>query len=252
MAKEFYAQKYSDQVLQCVKASNLHYAVQETPFSVYITLRKKLTSHPGQNIPQPAQSNKHCDLALENELMKATLKQTQVEKEALEIDNEGLRAELTAIELARNCDEDTIGELDDKLSKAKHELGEAMQKINSLEKASKDKVEEVKTFKDTLKGFKEEVNLKNEDLKVMKKNLKQKDKEIYNLKIKADNLEDTIKTAKEDITRKNRDLTELKKEIRKSEKNSKKLSKSKSMIPPATKSNLLVTTSITTRPRVYF
>ena len=72
-----------------------------------------------------------------------------------------MRAEVTAIELARKCTEDTIGELDDKLSKAKHELSEAMQKNNSLEKASKDKVEEVKTFKDTLKGFKEEVNLKN-------------------------------------------------------------------------------------------
>ena len=92
MAKEFYAQKYSDRVLQCVKASNLHYAVQETPFSVYITLRKKFTSHPDQNILQlPAQTD--------NELMKATLK---LQKEALEIENEGLRAELTAMEIVQS------------------------------------------------------------------------------------------------------------------------------------------------------
>ena len=47
MADEFHpvsAQMFSDQVLQCVKSSNLHFAVQVTPFSVYITLRKEFVS----------------------------------------------------------------------------------------------------------------------------------------------------------------------------------------------------------------
>ena len=35
-------QNYSDEVIQCVKSSNLHCVVNEPPFSVYITLRKKL------------------------------------------------------------------------------------------------------------------------------------------------------------------------------------------------------------------
>ena len=95
MAEEFYARKYNDRVLQCVKDSNLHYAVQETPFSLYITLRKKFTSHPDQNILQlPAQTD--------NELMKATLNQIKLQKEALEIENEGLRAELTAMEIVQS------------------------------------------------------------------------------------------------------------------------------------------------------
>ena len=31
-------------ILKCVRTSNLHFALQETPFSVYITVRKKLIS----------------------------------------------------------------------------------------------------------------------------------------------------------------------------------------------------------------
>ena len=37
-------QKQSAEILRCVRSSNLHFIVQETPFSIYITVRKKLVT----------------------------------------------------------------------------------------------------------------------------------------------------------------------------------------------------------------
>ena len=39
--KHYSPEKNSEQILQCVRSSNLHFQVQETPFSIYITVRKK-------------------------------------------------------------------------------------------------------------------------------------------------------------------------------------------------------------------
>ena len=136
-------------------------------------MSKKLTIYEGQHNLQPNQTNY---LDLENELMKANFKETQDKHHALEIENEGLKSQISAMELAARSSDDMIGDLDDKLLKAKHELGEAMSKNNYWERACRDKFEESKTFKDAIKGLKEEVSQRNEELKMMKKNLKQEDK----------------------------------------------------------------------------
>ena len=31
-----------DEIIKCIRSSNLHFSVQETPFSLYVTVRKKL------------------------------------------------------------------------------------------------------------------------------------------------------------------------------------------------------------------
>ena len=41
MASEFTAEKACGQLLICLKMSKLNYIVNETPFSAYITIRKK-------------------------------------------------------------------------------------------------------------------------------------------------------------------------------------------------------------------
>ena len=49
--QHLFPQDQSDAVLQCVKSSNLHFAVNETPFSVYITLRKKFLYRESKKVP---------------------------------------------------------------------------------------------------------------------------------------------------------------------------------------------------------
>ena len=39
-------QDYCDQILKSVHSSSLHFLVQESPFSLYITLRKKFATNP--------------------------------------------------------------------------------------------------------------------------------------------------------------------------------------------------------------
>ena len=44
-SQEVSIQKYSDGILNCFRSSNLHFAICETPFSINITLRKKLINN---------------------------------------------------------------------------------------------------------------------------------------------------------------------------------------------------------------
>ena len=53
-----------DKILKEVRASNLHFLVQESPFSIYLTIRKKFT----KNITQSSRTTKPTDLNIYSEL----------------------------------------------------------------------------------------------------------------------------------------------------------------------------------------
>ena len=42
-------QDFCDKILSEIRDSNLHFLVQESPFSIYLTLRKKFTQKPAKN-----------------------------------------------------------------------------------------------------------------------------------------------------------------------------------------------------------
>ena len=56
-------QDYCDQILKDVHSSHLHFLVQESPFSLYITLRKKFTTQPQVKL-QERQVDPNHDLKL--------------------------------------------------------------------------------------------------------------------------------------------------------------------------------------------
>jgi hypothetical protein len=48
----------SDEILKVIKSSNLHFNIQETPHSVYITIRKKFVREPSMKVPNQVFADK--------------------------------------------------------------------------------------------------------------------------------------------------------------------------------------------------
>ena len=73
-----------NQVLQVVRNSNLHFSVQETPYSLYISIRKKFKQNkeaPSQFVPIPIskQEEKIADLTKECELLENAMERAKNE-----------------------------------------------------------------------------------------------------------------------------------------------------------------------------
>ena len=143
--QQIIAQKCSDQILHFVKNSNLHFALQETLFSVYITLRKKFVREVAAANLQKAnfQSENMC----ETEKLKDSLIQIQRKEAAILYENDQLRMKIEHQESLYVEAQNTIEEISEKLFKAKVELSDYMSNNSSLEKLSKDKFEEVEGLK---------------------------------------------------------------------------------------------------------
>ena len=188
-------QVLSDDIVQLVKTSNLHFVLQETPYSVYITLRKKLLLE-----DSPFQSVKDYS---GSESLKTTLTKFQQKCEDLHQVNAELENMID--------DKDSLAhKLEMKLEKAKVETCEALKKANDAEKDNQRNLMRLnnligknKIADDELKVFKvENENLKNE-VNHSNKALNNRDKEVNKLSKKIDNLEENVKNLKQ----KNKDLT---------------------------------------------
>ena len=84
-------QDYCDKILAEIRSSNLHYLVQESPYSVYLTLRKKFT----QNVPKVFNSQISSDV---NDSTKANLIEAEKELVAAKDTIEVLESKLKMAE----------------------------------------------------------------------------------------------------------------------------------------------------------
>ena len=82
-----------DEIIKCVRSSNLHFSVQETPFSLYVTVRKKLVRN---DVKAPRESEillnelaitkENCNsLAQKNYDIRIALKVVEDEKKCLKM-----------------------------------------------------------------------------------------------------------------------------------------------------------------------
>ena len=107
----------ADAVISSVKKSNLNFYLQETPFSIFINLRKTFIKNRSVNILQPAT----CD----------TRNVTNEQKNEVEQESIGqLEAEV-------NEARDALRELTVELEKAKAEAHQANKKVEKLENENK-------------------------------------------------------------------------------------------------------------------
>ena len=85
-----------NQILQVIRNSNLHFSVQETPYSLYISIRKKFKQNkeaPSQFVPIPIskQEEKIADLTKECELLENAMERAKMNLSGKLMSMRGLR-----------------------------------------------------------------------------------------------------------------------------------------------------------------
>ena len=118
------------QVIFSLKSSRLNYIVNETPYSAYITIRKKFMTDITEsqenhvidqvnvNVADNAVKNENVVLKKELNDLKTTFAMATVQFEELEIKNESLQKEIVS--------------LDDKLEEAYHEVRNSKEDLSKL------------------------------------------------------------------------------------------------------------------------
>ena len=89
------AEVVCENVLECLKTSNLNFLIQESPYSVYVTIRKRFLKNSPQKIPSPKKTEEVLkqrvfyleslveSFSEENVALKADIKNKDIEIKAL-------------------------------------------------------------------------------------------------------------------------------------------------------------------------
>ena len=152
-------------VLAEIHSSNLHYLVQESPFSLYVTIRKKFI----KNAPEKSQHS------LTSASPPIEVQQRGYRVNMLENQKSDLENQLKTKDLELNESKDTIKLLEDKLERAESELfkesNKTVSEIKLLKKSIKNSKEESKNHKKTFSEVNRMMKLKEETNFILQKNL---------------------------------------------------------------------------------
>ena len=183
-------QDYCDQILKDVHSSHLHFLVQESPFSLYITLRKKFATQPQVKL-QERQVDPNHDLKLARDTINI------LEEKLAETESEFVK-ESNKLKAKREEFSEEIKIVRESLKKSLSEASEKNKVISELKKCVKDKDKEIYNVekncniaKDTNKQLKDKIaDLKRdqgEASRTIKNSVKQGklDKEKLEQKVKA-------------------------------------------------------------------
>ena len=233
------ANEICDNIITEIKRSNLNYTLEETPFSVRLSMRKSfLKGKNGQVICSPPKSKVTESLS------------------DLKVKNENLEAKLELLEKERDSWEAALGELSDKLEKSKVDTADFLREKHELHKAKEigdknlDKSKtEVGILKTNVKNLTFEKDKLEAELKTANKRVKISEKEVFSLESKNENLSDNLKRTKSEVNILNKDkkkITKEKESLQKKFENvsaSFKLSKPKQPSSPNVNNNSLNITS---------
>ena len=180
-------------LLNNLRKSNLTFVLQETPYSLYLTIRKKFI----KKFAEPSLTeNRKTEASNENETLKAEL----------------VQAKLTCKKL-----KETNKVLENKIKSTEVELVTIREK---QKKALDVKQDEIKVLKDVIKNSNTEKSSIRDELSQSKKVVKKKEKEIYSLERKVENMIENVKGLKESIYGLKNEKSKLEKSIKNIEKKS--------------------------------
>ena len=217
-----------DEILNSVRSTNLNFSCQETPFSLYLTIRKSLVKFNHAYKP-PAQAN-----VVDNDNASDNL---IIVEENIALKNNLKRLE-NELEISRNISKT----LESKVEAAEATLFKHYKEIQQCKDTIGKKDDENKALKNVIKNNNLEMSKNNGDLNGFKKILKVKEKDIHNLETKNYNLQETIVKSKEASSKPKEDKRKLEKEIKKLEK---KPAKSEDKPNPVTSLSSNISTSTT-------
>ena len=166
-----------------IQSSNLTYVTQETPYSLYITLRKKFTHAQPYSPTQSSISDETAAL----DILGLKLK-------SLEASNNNLKGDL-----AQKCKENAKAMEDSKIIQEQLAKVEAdvVKHCNKLKAGKEEQAEEIKLLKESIKKSSDEIKHLNKSLSDRNKSLKLKEKENYNLHQNLENMQEKNKVLKD-------------------------------------------------------
>ena len=222
-----------DNLLNCVKSSNLNFSLSETPFAVSISLKKTFVRDKTGALKTPSPNFHCCHFN----------KPTNIDGNQiflLETANEALKANVVQHKTELDAFREANHELDLNLQKAKVEILDIMSEKNQLVQAKnvteKDlhrKQSEIKEIKDFTRTLKAEIENLKKEINSSSKALKSKEKDINILSSKNDNLSENLTRIKKENSTLVVEKNEAAKKYLKIEK---KLRKTKSSAPSLTRS----------------
>ena len=188
------------QILRSVRSSSLNYASQETPFSIYLTIRKSWNKHhPG-----------HVPVALGSESLQDTGK--------LASENLSLKSEVTDVKAQLKAAKDIISVIETKVEVAEAEAYQLHKSIKKWKEALEKNDDEIKILKSTIKSYNSEKVKNSTELNSLKKVLKLRDKEIYDLENCKIDQQGTIKSLKLNESESKKEKVKLEKQAKNLEK----------------------------------
>ena len=187
-------------VLSEIRSSNLHYLVQESPFSLYITVRKKFS----KTSPKNTQTLTSLSISSENLEPKVNTLETQ---------NRKLKSELEKKDIEVAEAKNVLTLLQEKLEKAEADF---YKQSNKFKEAKEETSSEIKLLKESITKSNEEIKNHKKSLCDVNKIIKIKEKENYTLQQNLENYQEKNKALKDSNSN-------LKKDKQKSEKSNKKL-----------------------------
>ena len=191
----------ANQIRHSLSQSNLHFFINESPHSMWITIRKRFMNkhfNPPKEGPAGDASEIDVEHLVKQVKTEDDYKKLQIKYKQLERAFESLKSDL----YCEVSEHEAVIKEGNKLS---------------LEISSKDRV--IEQLKQEIGAFKSELGSRDNDLKKNNKLLKEKEKEIHDLKKESEK-------AKDDFVRVNRDFKELTAKVNKEEKELKRKEKS--------------------------
>ena len=205
-----------EKILADIRGCKLNFYCQETPYSIYLTIRKSWSRHhhPVKNLPE--QKQQPFDLDLQS-----------LEITSVKADCENLRAELESIKVTKS---EAINSLNDEIKTLKEEKKRFQKETEEL---IFKKDEEIKALKHSYKAKNLDTEKVVTELNSLKKMLKAKDKEIYDLQKYKTNHQETLKSMKSETKELKSEKNKLLKQVTSLETQNKELKKQK----PITENN---------------
>ena len=175
-------------ILNGVRNCSLNYSCQETPYSIYLTIRKSWSKHHQVEDLR----DKPCE-AVQN--VSDKLLETKVSDE-----NVSLKTELARVKVKLEESKDIISELEKRVDKAEAEVFQHHSEAKQWKERVAKNEDEVKALKNSIKNHHTEISDAGTQITSLKKTLKTKEKEIHSLENYKNNHQESIKTLKSDIS----------------------------------------------------
>ena len=184
--------KYSD----VVQKSGLHFVINQTPFSSYITIRRKFTFAEGN------QQTNNFENVIETQTSKVKVENLKSDLKDLEIKNKHLKEALVQSEEESKI---AIIETEKRLDNI-HVFANKLKAESELLRCEKSVLDKV------INNHHMEVTKQKNEISQLSRTLKIKEKEIYNLRNKELNQQDSIKNLKVSLKEIKAEKTQIEKE----------------------------------------